>query len=132
VGIARIDPDVGVRSALRPGEELLALRGLAIVERFPHRDEPPALGRLAITTDRMIVLDGRATTLAWLDELDDVTLITDGLLVVLASGAGFAVSVAQPRLLRVQLAAARAGRAGGQAEASVDQGSDSPNDRPRR
>jgi hypothetical protein len=109
-GIGSIDGDEGMRSALASGEELLATRQTASVERLSDKGKSPVIGRLAITTERLLMLDAQPPTLASLDELDEVTLVRDRLLVMLTSGAGFTITAPQPMLLRVELAAARARR----------------------
>jgi hypothetical protein len=75
-------------------------------------------GPLAITNSRLLVIDGQPVTLASFDELDDVTLVTDRLLVMLTSGVGLTIDAVNPRLLRVELAAARARWSDGQPAAS--------------
>jgi hypothetical protein len=109
-GIGSIEPDDGMRSALGSDEELLAVRQTASVERLSDEGRSPLTGRLAITTQRLLMLDAQPETLASLDDLDEVTLVSDRLLVMLTSGAGFTITVSQPMLLRVELAAARARR----------------------
>jgi hypothetical protein len=109
-GIGSIDGDEGMRSALAGDEELLAIRQTASVERLSDAGRSPVSGRLAITTERLFMLDAQPPTLASLDELDEVTLVRDRLLVMLTSGAGFTITAPQPMLLRVELAAARARR----------------------
>ncbi len=129
-GIVGIEPDTGMRSALEGDEQLLAVRQNASVERLSD-GATPISGRLAITTERIFVLDGRSDTLATLDELDDVTLVSDRLLVMLTSGAGFRINAPQPKLLRVELAAARANRQDRQTAASSSTGPGTPTDLPR-
>ena len=129
-GIGSIEPDHGMRSALGGDEQLLAVRQSASVERLAAGARPES-GRLAITTERIFLLDGHAVTLATLEELDDVTLVTDRLLVMLTSGAGFTISAPQPKLLRVELAAARAGRTDRQTAASSSRGRKVAADSPR-
>jgi hypothetical protein len=109
-GIASIEPDGAIRSALCSDEQVLAFRPGASVERLSDPDGSPASGPLAVTTKRLLFVPGQPTTLASLEELDDVTLATDRLLVLLTSGTGFRISTVRPRLLRVQLAEARASR----------------------
>ena len=109
-GIAGIEPDDGMRSALESDEQLLAVRQTASVERLSDAGGPPLIGRLAITTQRLLMLDAHPETLASLDDLDEVTLASDRLLVMTTSGAGFTITAPHPMLLRVELAAARAQR----------------------
>jgi hypothetical protein len=110
-GIPIIEPDGAIRSALCSDEQVLAFRPGASVERLLEAGGgSPVSGPLAVTTERLLFIDGRPMTLASLEELDDVSLATDRLLVLLTSGTGFRISTARPRLLRVQLAEARASR----------------------
>jgi hypothetical protein len=109
-GIVSIEPDPHMRAALGSDEQLLAIRQVASVEDLLERDGPRRSGRLAITTRRLMMVDGQPVTLAGLEELDDVSVVMDRLLVTLTTGAGFRIDAEQPRLLRVQLAAARARR----------------------
>ncbi len=130
-GIARIEPDDGMRSTLGSEEHLLALRDTASIVRRPLGDSLPLSGRLAITNVRLFV-DTPSTTLASLEELDDVTLVADRLLVSLTSETGFTIETSHPRLLRVQLAAARAERLDSQMVASSNMPGAMSSDLPRR
>ena len=131
-GIARIEPDDGMRSTLGSEEHLLALRDTASIVRRPLGDSLPLSGRLAITNVRLFVVDTPSTTLASLEELDDVTLVADRLLVSLTSETGFTIETSHPRLLRVQLAAARAERLDSQMVASSNMPGAMSSDLPRR
>ena len=131
-GIIRIEPDGGMRSALGSDEELLAVRQTASIQRLTDRGQAPMSGRLAITTQRLMLVDEQPLTLAALDELDDVTLVRDRLLVTLTSGTGFTINVVHPRLLRVELAEARASRWDAQTVASPIPESELPGELPLR
>lgn len=109
-GIVGIEPDERMRSVLGRDEQLVAVRQSASVERLSEGRGSSTSGLLAITTERLFILDAEPVTLASLEELDDVTVVTDRLLVMLRNGAGFTITTSQPRLLRVELAAARASR----------------------
>jgi hypothetical protein len=117
-GMVGIEPDRQMRSALGPDEQLLAVRQAAGVERLIDGVRSMLSGPLAITNSRLLVIDGQPVTLASFDELDDVTLVTDRLLVMLTSGVGLTIDAVNPRLLRVELAAARARWSDGQPAAS--------------
>jgi hypothetical protein len=119
-GMVTIEPDHQMRSALRPDEQLLAVRQAAGVERLIDGVRSILSGPLAITSNRLLVVDGQPVTLASFDELDDVTLVTDRLLVMLTSGVGLTIDAINPRLLRVELAAARARWSDGQVATSND------------
>jgi hypothetical protein len=108
--LTSIEPDPAWRSALGRDERLLALREVASIDLLPAGGRSSVWGRLAITTERLIMIAGLPVTLATLEEFDDVTLVTDRLLVLLKSGVSFTIQASQPRLLRVQLAEARASR----------------------
>jgi hypothetical protein len=127
-GISTIEPDGSIRSALWAGEKVLAFRPGASIEHLSQRTAVPVMGPLAVTTERLLFIDGAPMTLAALEELDDVTVSTDRLMVMLTSGSGFAISAPQPRLLRVQLAEARASRLDGQTVASSRGTSEKPRD----
>jgi hypothetical protein len=131
-GMATIEPDHQMRSALRPDEQLLAVRQAAGVERLVDGVRSMLSGPLAITNNRLLLVDGQPVTLASFDELDDVTLVTDRLLVMLTSGVGFTIDAVNPRLLRVELAAARARWSDGQVAVSSNDGSAPEADQPRR
>ena len=108
-GIASLEPDRRTRSALRRQELLLAEReGASIHHLAMGRRASSMSGRLAITTERLILIKRRPVTLASLEELDDVSLMAHRLQVMLTTGAGFAIRAFRPRLLRVELAEARA------------------------
>jgi hypothetical protein len=130
-GIDSIEPDAGMSLALRSDEQLLAVRQTASVERPLDGGQALVSGYLAITSRRVMLIDEQPVTLASFEELDDVTLVSDRLLVTLTSGTGFAISATNPTLLRVQLAEARASWSDGQSVAS-EAGSGSPVDLPRR
>ncbi len=123
-GIASIEPGHGMRLALMGDEQLVAVRAEASIQDDPKASSSPLHGWLAITTKRMMIIAGHPVTVASLDELDDVTLTTDRLLVTLKTGSGFAVKACHPRLLRVQLAEARASRSDDQSGASSSETAD--------
>jgi predicted acyl esterase len=64
-------------------------------------------GRLYLTT-RRLTLAGRAPLDVELDEIGELALVGDRLLVTLRDGTGLSIDAWRPRLLRVQIAAARA------------------------
>lgn len=121
-GIIRIEPDGGLRSALGTDEGLLAVRQTASIERLADGGGASMSGRLAITTQRLMLVHSQPLTLASLDELDDITVVRDRLLVTLTSGTGFFISVPRPRLLRVELAEARASRKDRSVDGAVEPG----------
>jgi hypothetical protein len=71
-------------------------------------DAPSGLAGDLYLTSRRLVLVGRLTLSFELDEIEEAMLAGERLLLVLRDGQGASVAVAQPRLLRVEIAAARA------------------------
>ena len=59
-------------------------------------------------TSRRIVLLGRLTLAIDLDDIEDAVISGERILLVMGDGQGAALGVAQPRLLRVEIATARA------------------------
>lgn len=109
--MAELEPDARASALLGPGEHLLAVRHSVM---FDRRHAPPdsdlsigLAGDLYLTT-RRLVLVGRATLSFDLDEIDETVLSGDRLLLVMRDGVGVSLGVAWPRLLRVEIAAARA------------------------
>jgi hypothetical protein len=130
-GMVSIEPDHQMRLTLRSGEQVLAVREQAVIERMIDGVRTLVTGPLAITNKRLVVVDGQPVTLASLNELDDVTLATNRLLVMLTSGVGLRIEAAHPRLLRVELSEARARWSDGQPTSSNDPSESEP-DHPRR
>lgn len=130
-GIPNIEPDPSIRSALGSDEKVLAFRPGAAIERLAEPGTTAVWGPFAVTNERLLFIDGQPITLAALEELEDVTVATDRLMVMLRSGSGFCISADQPRLLRVQLAEARARRLESQTTASSPD-SRAPADSPLR
>jgi hypothetical protein len=97
------------RARLWCDETVLAVREGAAVERR----EPPAThgveGALFLTSRRLL-LEGRAADIEIdLGEICETDVVGDRLVLTLASGRHLWLDCGLPRLLRVQLAAARAG-----------------------
>ena len=109
--MAALDPDARIGPLLAPGERVLAVRRSAMVDRREPvlgSDEPSGLGGDLYLTSRRLVLVGRHTLSLALDDIEEAMLSGDQLLLVMRDGQGAALGVAQPRLLRVEIAAARA------------------------
>ncbi len=106
-----LEPDPSIAPLLAPGEVVLAVRRLAILDR-----REPAIGTGApaglagdlYLTSRRLVLAGRHALSFDLGEIEEVMLAGERLLLVLGDGNGASLYVDRPRLLRVELAAARA------------------------
>jgi hypothetical protein len=105
-----LEPDARIGPLLVSGERVLAVRRSAIVDRREPvlgSDEPSGLTGDLYLTSRSLVLVGRHTLAFDLDEIEEALLAGDQLLLVMGGGRGAALRVDQPRLLRVEIAAAR-------------------------
>lgn len=105
-----LEPDEGIARLLGPGERSLAVRRSAAVDRRQPAPPPEPIGLagdLYLTSSRLLLV-GRRVLAVELAEVEDVVLAGERLLLVLGKGAGMSLDVDQPRLLRVQIAAARA------------------------
>ena len=106
-----IEPEGRVARLLVAGEQVFAVRCLATLER--RQDAPMTVtasglaGDLYVTSQRLLLV-GRHVLWIELDEIADVLLAGERLLLVLRGGRGVAIAVDRPRLLRVEIAAARA------------------------
>jgi hypothetical protein len=111
-GVEWLDPDECIGPVLEPGEQVLAVRRSAVVHRAETLDSvaaPPAAGDLYVTS-RRLVLAGPDMIFLDLAALDEAVVSHERLLIVLRDGAGLVLEAQQPRLLRVQIAAARSAR----------------------
>jgi hypothetical protein len=101
-------PPRDARFHLSAGELLHAERAAAILER--EQSDTPVGGELYLTSDRMlhVATDGDVFDVSLASIADIAVALERLLLVELTDGSGLAIEVDQPRLLRVQLAAARA------------------------
>ena len=109
--MAALEPDATIAPLLAPGERVVALRRSAWLDR---RQAPPGAagsaglaGDLYLTSKRLVLV-GRRSVSFELDEIEEAMLSGDQLLLVMRDGQGASLGVAQPRLLRVEIAAARA------------------------
>src|SRR5512134_3775505 len=92
---------------LLPDERIHAERHAAIVERGP--DVPPSGGTLYLTSHRLVHVGTEAVEEIPLQSLADMAVAMERLLLIeLTDGSDMAIEVDQPRLLRVQVSAARA------------------------
>lgn len=108
VGLPRLDPDADISAELRPDESVIEVRPAASIGRHVVAHDVEALaGRLYLTTARLI-LRGRAALQVELGEVEELALAGERLLVTLTDGTGLDIDAGAPRLLRVQVAAARA------------------------
>jgi len=109
--VPTLEPDARIGPLLTVDERVVAVRRGATFER-----RQPATGTLVPTgiagdfyvTSRRLVLVGRLTLSFDLSQVEQALLSGERILVVMRDGMGFALEVEQPRLLRVEIAAARA------------------------
>lgn len=111
----RLESNDRLATLLEPDEWLLAVRKAAILDRREPRDGEPARaglgGQLAVTSRRLI-LAGRHVVAFDLADIEDIVMSGDRLMVSIRGGAGLVLDVDEPRLLRVEIAAARAAARG--------------------
>ena len=109
-GIPPLQPDEAIRPLLGEGERPLAVRRSAALDRRepPPKPDPAAgIGGDLYVTSRRLILVGRHTLTFDLVDIADVVISGERLFLVMRDGSGVTLDVDQPRLLRVQVAAAR-------------------------
>ena len=107
-GLPAIGPDGAADAILHPGEILHAAHASAMLEEPGQTDGAahPRGGTLYLTSARLIHA-GAASSELPLAEIDEMAVALERLLLIRRrDGSDLAVEVDQPRLLRVQLAAA--------------------------
>jgi hypothetical protein len=113
-GLPVIEPDGAATVILEPGEVLHAVHASALLEDAEWTDGAayPRGGTLFLTSERLIHtgVDSIELSLASIDEM--AVALERLLLIRRRDGSDLAVEVDQPRLLRVQLAAAVAAERG--------------------
>jgi hypothetical protein len=108
-GLPAIEPDAAVTHSIRPGETVVSVRTSSVVSRHLRGDGiDDFAGRLYLTSQRLLLL-GQSPLDVELDQIDELALAGERLLVTLNDGTGLSIDAVQPRLLRVQIAAALAG-----------------------
>ena len=110
-----LEPDGRIAPLLGPDEQVLAVRRFVMLDRREPAvgsDVPTGLAGDLYLTSQRLVLVGRRTQSFHLDEIEEVMLAGERLLIVMRDGEGVSLGVAQPRLLRVEIAAARVAASG--------------------
>ena len=111
-GVALLDPDEHIRPLLEPGEQIVAVRRSAVMYR-PQNPEQDASTQIEVdvyVTSRRLILVGPELRVFDLATVDEAVVSHERLLLVLCDGVGLALEVSWPRLLRVEIAAARSAR----------------------
>ncbi len=104
-----LGPDAQIAPLLAPAEKVLAVRRCAGFEQRPACDAAAVHGRgdLYLTSARLVLVAQPMIEIG-LEQIDEAMLCSARLLLVLHDGAGIALEVEGPHLLRVEIAAARA------------------------
>lgn len=109
-GPPTLPPDERIAPLLARDERVIALHHAALLDRREPspgtRLTPGVAGELYVTSRRLLLL-GRLTLTIELEAIEDAVVTGERLLLVLHDGHGVALQVAQPRLLWVEIAAAR-------------------------
>jgi len=114
--IEPLEPDGRIAELLAPGEDVLAVRRAALFDRREPpiggsgRPTSPGLAGDLYVTSARLVLVGRTVLQYDLDAIREAVVSSERLLLTLCGGAGVTLAVDRPRLLRVEIGAARARR----------------------
>ena len=111
---------VGICHLLLPGERLVAHRGAATFDRRQPRRQRRPVGDLYLTSARLLFAGSPRASIP-LESIEDAILIGDRIQLMLRGGVGVSIDVDRPRLLREQIAAARATRRKARNDATEDQ-----------
>ena len=109
--MATLEPDSRIGPLLAAGEHVLSVRRSAVLDRrqaLLGADAPTGLAGDLYVTSRRLVLMGRYTLSFALADIEEAMLSGERLLLVMRDGQGASLDVGRPRLLRVEIAEARA------------------------
>lgn len=109
--MATLEPDTRIAPLLDSDELVLAVRHGAVFDRRQYirgSDAPASIAGALYLTTRRLMLVGRVTLSIDLGVIEEVGLSGGRVVLALRDGTGVLVEVAEPRLLRVEIAAARA------------------------
>lgn len=107
--LTTVAPDDRVGYLLDTGERTIAVREAVVVERHAASDAgTPRIVRLYVTTARLILVGDVPWSIP-LDQIDELSVAGEQILITLVDGEGICLDAGPPRLLRVQIASARAG-----------------------
>ena len=106
-GLPVLKPDEAIARELRADERLHARRSPAFLNHVDaHGADAGHDGHLYLTSDRLVHV-GPATFSIHLPDIEELAIAGERLLLSLVGGRGLSLDVAEPRLLRVQIGAAR-------------------------
>ena len=106
-----LEPDAAIAPVLGLDERVVAVRRSVQLDRrqpIPGSDAPLGLAGDLYLTSRRLALVGRVMVSLDLADIEEVGLSGERLLLALRDGQGISLVVEQPRLLRVEVATARA------------------------
>lgn len=109
--VPTLEPDARIAPLLASDELVLAVRhGAAFDRRQSDRssDAPLGLSGDLYVTSLRIVLIGRVTLSLGIQDIEEIGVSGERLILILRDGSSVAVQTGQPRLLRVEIGAARA------------------------
>ena len=109
--MASLAPDDRIAPLLAAREQVLAVRHSAHLDRrqeIPGLEAPSGIAGDLYLTSRRLVLIGRVTLSFDLRVIEEAGLTGERLILVLSDGHGVSIDVEGPRLLRVEIATARA------------------------
>lgn len=113
-GLETIATDELVAPLLGRGEAVVAVRHDAIADPLTGGRSPVSrttrTGTLYVTTTRVLHISCGAVLDLLLDAMEDAAIVGDRVLLLRRDGRGMVVRVEDPRLLRTQIALARAAR----------------------
>ena len=113
-GLPSLEADDRIKALRLPDETLHAVYGSALLESGPAKEgaTQPQGGTLYLTSDRLIHAGERLTEVP-LTAIEEVAIALERLLLIrVRDGLDLALEVSHPRLLRVQIAAAKAAARG--------------------
>jgi hypothetical protein len=106
-GLPTLEVDEILAEHLRPNETVVDVRLSAVVNRHLRGDDTDVFaGRLCVTNQRLMIVGGTPLDIE-LGDIDELALAGERLLVTLRDATGLSIDASRPRLLRVQIAAAR-------------------------
>lgn len=109
-GIVPVEPDERIGVMLAAGERVVAVRrGVSIERRKENRDPELGLrGDLYVTTHRLVCL-GQVQVEVPLVAIREAVVAQGALRLIVGGGHGIEIRTADPKVLRVEIAAVRAG-----------------------
>jgi hypothetical protein len=107
-GFVAVEPDERIAVMLAPGEQIVAVRRAVGIERRKDTKDPDQglRGDLYVTTSRLVCL-GQVVVKVPLVEIREAVVAPGALRLDVGDGRGIEVRIADPSLLRVEIASVR-------------------------